>query len=62
MDHNLLSNLENNGVREIAKDWFFSYVTDRDQFFPISGHKALTSNFSWAVPLGSILGPFMKYR
>ena len=55
----LLKKLEFYGVRGVAKDWFYSYLSNRKQFVSIgntvSQHKVITCG----VPQGSVLGPLL---
>ena len=60
VNHNiLLSKLEYYGVRHKAKNWFFSYISKRQQFVSYDGHKSNLSPTSCGVPQGSILGPLL---
>ena len=53
----LLSKLNHYGVRGKAYDWFQSYLSNREQFVCINGHKSDSLSITCGVPQGSILGP-----
>ena len=60
VDHDiLLSNLEQYGIRDIANEWFISYLFDRKQFVSINGHISNKASLKYGVPQGSVLGPFV---
>ena len=53
----LLSKLNHYGLRGKAYDWFQSYLSNREQFVCINGHKSDSLSITCGVPQGSILGP-----
>ena len=53
----LLSKLNHYGVRGKAYDWFQSYLSNREQFVCINGHKSDSLSITCGVPQGSIRGP-----
>ena len=55
----LLSKLNHYGVRGKAYDWFQSYLSNREQFVCINGHKSDSLSITYGVPQGSILGPLL---
>ena len=56
IEHNiLLTKVGHYGVRELANDWFKSYLSDRKQFVWINGYD---SNLA-PRPQGSVLGPLL---
>ena len=55
----LLSKLNHYGVRGKACDWFQSYLSNREQFVCINGHKSDSLSIACGVPQGSIRGPLM---
>ena len=55
----LLSKLNHYGVRGKAYDWFQSYLSNREQFVCINGHKSDSLSITCGVPQGSILGPLL---
>ena len=60
VNHNiLLSKLDYYGIRHRAKDWFYSYLSKRQQYVSYNGHKSGLSSTSCGVPQGSILGPLL---
>ena len=58
-EHTLLRKLEHCSVRFVAHDWLKSYLSDRKQFVSITGHDSNLASVLYAVPQGSILGPFL---
>ena len=60
VDHEiLLEKLSHYGIREIANEWFSSYLTKRKQYV-IIGNQVLTLNeITTGVPQGSALGPLL---
>ena len=42
-----------------AYDWFQSYLSNREQFVCINGHKFDSLSITCGVPRGSILGPLL---
>ena len=60
LDHNtLLHKLEHYGIRGIVKEWFKSYLSDREQFVSINGTTSEKKPIIYGVPQGSILGPLL---
>ena len=55
----LLSKLECYGIRRKAKDWFSSFIHNRQQFTSIDGQNSDLNKISHRVPQGSILGPLL---
>ena len=55
----LVSKLNHYGVRGKAYDFFHSYLSYREQFVCINGHKSDSLPITCGVPQGSILGPLL---
>ena len=55
----LLSKLNHYGVRSKAYDLFQSYLSNREQFVCINGHKSDSLSITWGVLKGSIFGPLL---
>ena len=55
----LLSKLEYYGIRGKAKNWFKSFINNRQQFTSIDGHESDPNKISHGVPQGSVLGPLL---
>ena len=55
----LLKKLEHYGIRRTALSWFKSYLSNRKQFVSGNGISSLTSDISYGVPQGSVLGPLL---
>ena len=47
------------GLRDVALEWFESYLLDRRQAVNIKGSISEFSNTSYGVPQGSVLGPIL---
>ena len=47
------------GIRDLANDWFKSYLTERKQFVRLNNIDSRTENISIGVPQGSVLGPLL---
>lgn len=57
----LLHKLTLHGMRGIARDWFYSYLSDRSQFVNYNDVTSDLCNTDCGVPQGSILGPSFYY-
>ena len=55
----LLSKLIHYRVRGKAYDWFHLYLSNREQFVGIYGHKSDSLLITCGVPQGSLLGPLL---
>ena len=55
----LLKKLEYYGIRDIAKNWFESYLSNRYQFVSLGGINSDNLPITCGVPQGSILGPLL---
>ena len=55
----LINNLEYYGIRGIAKDWFISYLSDRQQVVTVNNATSSKCNVSCEIPQGSVLGPLL---
>ena len=55
VDHEiLLEKLSHYGIREIANEWFFSYLTKRKQYVIIGSQVSTVNEISTGVPQGSV--------
>ena len=52
----LIEKLDFYGIRGIAKDWFTSYLTNRQQFVTVNDLESGLTNISCGIPWGSVLG------
>ena len=48
-----------NGIREVAKKWFESYLNNQKQFLTLNGTDSSLKPVSTGVPQGSVLGPLL---
>ena len=54
----LLSKLHYYGIRDLANNWFSSYLSSRKQFVSINGFNARTQSLGYGVTQGSVFVPF----
>ena len=60
VDHNILvKKLEQYGIRGIAKEWFASYLSNRQQFVSLNNIKSDLYSVTCGIPQGSVLGPLL---
>ena len=55
----LIAKLNHIGIRGLASNWFYSYLTDRKQYTFFTDSQSDTKVLSCGVPQGSILGPLL---
>ena len=55
----LLKKVEYYGVRGIARNWFASYLYNRQQTVVINNTASDPQNFTCGIPQGSVLGPIL---
>ena len=58
----MLHKLSHYGIRDIAKCWFSSYLSNKKQFVTINGFDSETQNFQCGVPQESVLGPLLFFN
>ena len=60
VDHDiLLEKLNHYGIREVANNWFFSYLKNRSQYVNINGLRFYLEHIQCGAPQASILGPLL---
>ena len=60
VDHDiLLEKLNHYGIREVANNWFFSYLKNRSQYVNINGLRFYLEHIQFGAPQASILGPLL---
>ena len=60
VDHDiLLAKLSAYGVDGVPYHWFRSYLTDRQQYCHINGHRSSQKHVQCGIPQGSCLGPLL---
>ena len=55
----MINKLEYYGIRGLAKDWFISYLSDRQQVVIVNNATSTKYNVSSRVPQGSVLVPLL---
>ena len=55
----LLKKLEYYGIRGIAKSWFASYLSNRQQTVTVNNVTSVPQNIRCSIPQGSVLGPIL---
>ena len=60
VDHQiLLAKLNHYGIHGVSKDWFKSYLSDRNQYVSINGFDSGLTSINCGVPQGSVPGPLL---
>ena len=59
VDHQILIQKLNYGIRGIANNWFSSYLQNRTQFVSINGFDSNVNAICCGGPQGSVLGPLL---
>ena len=57
----LLTKMEHYGIRDIALEWFKSYLNNRKQYVYINGEASQLKDITCGVPQGSGLGPLLFF-
>ena len=55
----LLQKLEHYGIRNVALQWFRSYLMNRKQYVHLNGTDSDIKSITCGVPQGSVLGPLL---
>ena len=55
----MINRLEYYGIRSLAKDWYISYLSDRQQVVTVNNATSTKCNVSCGVPQGSVLVPLL---
>jgi len=60
VNHEILINkLDHYGIRGTLKNWFTSYLSNRQQHVSVLGFDSENQNINHGVPQGSVLGPLL---
>ena len=59
VDHEVLLSKLDYGIQGISNNWFKSYLSNRKQFFSITGYDSGLAEINCGVPQGSVLGPLL---
>ena len=55
----LLKKLDHYGIRDVANNWFNSYLKERSQYVYLNGESSERKPVTCGVPQGSVLGPLL---